>query len=195
MQNGKNKQRFIWIGVFLFVIILAKKLIDNSSTICNQKCQKLEYQKMLDMRQFNKYSLNLSKKLLEIRVNSKQDTIVKLKELFGSQIEKMTLVERMSVDYNKKYRGLYFNDILKGKEFCQLAIIEFKDGQIGYILGKCEYDLMGFTRPYDKFGFELTDKVQYLLPYDQILIEHDSLGRQEFSISPKRTRILDLIEM
>ncbi len=189
MLNGINKKPIIWVGFFILLIFLVIKVMDTSSAICDKKCQELKYNKMVDMGQYNKYGIDLSKKLNGMRIGDNQDTIVKIKELFGDEIKKMTLVERMSVDYDKECKDLPYNDILKGKVFCQVAIIEFTDGQIGYVLGKCEHDLMGFTKSYDKLGFDLIDRVQYLLPNDQVLIENIY---EVYSISSKEYKVISV---
>lgn len=189
MQNGKILQRklnrTLFIAIFIEILFFIVKSIDRYSIPCDENCQERKYAQMVDLGIFNKYGEQFYKKLISYKLKPQEIKVLSVNELFGKKITKVVFIERMQLDYNKLYKELKLNEILKGKEFCQIIIAEYNDGNVEYLIGRCEYDLMGFTKSYNKFGVDLLDKIQYLLPKDQLYLTYSVSDREKFTFTSK----------
>lgn len=190
MQSGKNK--LIYISAFILLLILVFKVIDILSPVCDAACQERRYGEMTDLGIYNNYRLQFYKNLELLMLKDGESRDIKVKQLFGDDIKQVIVIDRLTLDYSKKCDELHLNAILKNKDYCQVLIIEYKNKDYGYLIGSCEYDLMGFTKSYDKIGFYLKEKAQYLLPEDTLTIEHSTTAREKYSIELKETKKVEL---
>ena len=188
MLCGKIRNNKWHILVLYFCI----SSISCESPTCNDSCKEKQFRDKIDIGRYNQDGIEFYKKLDSLALKENQEKEIRIKDLFDKEVSKIILVERMSIEFNKVCFQLSFDSILIGKEYCQLLKVEYLNKDIGYIFGRCEYDLMGFTKPYNKVGFDLPYKVQYLLPLDLISVLYTPKEREKFSIDSKNYKQLNL---
>ncbi len=186
---NENNRNFKWYILVLYVCILSIKC---NSPSCDDLCKEKQFRDKIDIGRYNQDAVEFFKKLNSLSLNENQEKEIRVKDLFDKQVSKIVLIERMSVEFNKVCDQISIDPILRGKEYCQLIRVEYLDKDVGYIFGRCEYDLMGFTKSYTKVGFDLPYKIQYLLPNDIVSVLYTPKEREKFSIDSKYFKQISL---
>ncbi|HMS99156.1 MAG TPA: hypothetical protein PKA12_10450 [Saprospiraceae bacterium] len=187
MLSGKSN--VLILGILMLINILSQSC---NLASCDESCQEREFNKKIDLGRYNQDAINFYNKLNSLTFSSNEVKEIDLSELFEQSISRIVLIERMSVDFSKPCQKLNLDQVLKDKEYCQVLKVEYSNHEIGYIIGRCEYDLMGFTKSYCKIGFDLSNKVQYLLPSDKLSIIFNPGEREKFSIYSKDYRPFEI---
>ena len=185
MLSGNNN--LFKIGVFMLFGSLSQSC---NTPSCDLSCQELNYNKKIDIGKYNQDAIDFYERLNSINLTSNEVKEFTVNKLFNKSVSKLIFLERMSLDFSEQCEQLNFDQLLKDKEYCQILKVEYSNDEIGYIIGRCEYDIMGFTRSFNKFGFTLSTKAQYLLPSDKIMITYTPDDREKFSIESKDFRVI-----
>lgn len=190
IMRSERNSRIVYVAagaVMLFIII---KMTNVELPACDDACQQKKYKELTDLGKYNVDGFKLLQSIEKQGLNDGEHKELTLRQLFGDKIREIIFVERMTLDFGKKCDELPLNIVLEGKDYCQVAILRYENEIYGYLLGRCEYDLMGFTKSYDKLGFNLSERVQTVAAGDSLTIEYSSKAREFYSIEPKKVNRL-----
>jgi len=187
----KRFNKFIVYTTIILIVLAIVAIIFLKSQTCGDLCQEQNFNNSVDLGHFNIEGIKFYQKLESLSLKDNEEKEIEIKDLFEKEIKRIVLIERMHMDYSYINEKIKIDSILKNKEFCQIIIVEYKNNDIGYLMGRCEYDLMGYTKPYSKIGFDLEMNYQYLLPNDSIKVIFSPNEIERYSISSKKFKNLN----
>ncbi len=172
MQSGNKLIKLLiiisMIGLVFFGLIY---YVDNffGSDISMEEV----YNKEVHIKQLDSIQQIIESRLLNLDFVKWDSLEVSFDDLLKVKVNKVYLFDVQECDYSKLCVGIPNTTLLKGKEFCQFAIINMDDNIPLFLRGWCNGDLMNMSETFEKIRFSLNFPIEEIKGSDKIIISKE----------------------